>query len=137
MIIDEKKASGGNIYASENKSSISKSTLLPLLGFKNVKTHTDHLVRLDVHICFVKHKHMVGICFDPEQANDTTWKYKTRVCLMGTPFLFEVRCDNTYTSLKLQEKGVLQGSILSPTLLPIQINSVVKAMPVFPFLSSG
>ena len=74
MIIDEKK----NIYASENKSSISKSTLHTLLGFKNVKTHTDHPVRLDVHIHwgFVKHQHMVGIGFDPEQAYDTTWKYK-------------------------------------------------------------
>ena len=51
--------------------------------------------------------------------------------------LFEVRWDNTYTSHKLQEKGVPQESILSPTLLTIQINSVVKAMPVFPFLSSG
>ena len=87
MIIDEKKSMWRQhiAYASENKSSINKSTLHTVLGFKNVKTHTDHLVRLDVH---VKNQHMLGICFGPEQAYDTTWEYKTRSCLRGTPPLF-------------------------------------------------
>ena len=43
-------SSEATIYATENKLSINKSTLNTVLGFKNVKTHTDHLVRLDVHI---------------------------------------------------------------------------------------
>ena len=42
---------------------------------------------------------------------------------------FKVRLDNTHSSLNLQEKGVPQGSSLSPTLFTVKINSIIDALP--------
>ena len=42
---------------------------------------------------------------------------------------FEVHLDNTHFSLNPLEEGVPQGSILSPTLFTVKINSIVDALP--------
>ena len=42
---------------------------------------------------------------------------------------FKVRLDNTHSSLYPQEEGVPQGSILSPTLFTVKINSIIDALP--------
>ena len=93
---------------------------------------------------FVKNQHTVGIFFDLEKAYDTTWKggimkdlhemgLKGRLPLFIDNFLkgkkFKVRLDNIHSSLNLQEEGVPQGSILSPTLFTVKINSIIDALP--------
>ena len=115
-------------------------------GFQKGKSTTDHLVRLETYIRqgFVKNQHTVGVFFDLEKAHDTTWKggimkdlhemgLKGRLPLFIDNFLkgrkFKVRLDNTHSSLNPQEKGVPQGSILSPTLFTGKINSIIDALP--------
>ena len=115
-------------------------------GFQKGKSTTDHLVRLETYIRqgFVKNQHTVGIFFDLEKAYDTTWEssimkdlhemgLKGRLPLFINNFLkgrkFEVRLDNTHSSLNPQEEGVPQGSILSPTLFTGKINSIIDALP--------
>ena len=42
---------------------------------------------------------------------------------------FRVRVDTTFSSVKNQEEGVPQGSILSLTLFNIKINNITKELP--------
>ena len=104
------------------------------------------MVRLETYIRqgFVKNYHTVGIFFDLEKAYNTTWKggimkdldkmgLNGRLPLFIDNFLkgrkYKVRLDNTHFSLNRQEEGVRQGSILSPTLFTVKINSIVDALP--------
>ena len=41
----------------------------------------------------------------------------------------KVRLDNTHSSLNPQEEGVPQGSIISPILFTVKINSIIDALP--------
>ena len=103
-------------------------------GFQKGKSTTDHLVRLETYIRqgFVKNQHTVGIFFDLEKAYDTTWKGGIMKDLheMGLKGRkFKVRLENTHSSLNPQEEGVPQGSILSPTLFTVKINSIIVSLP--------
>ena len=85
----------------------------------------------------------MSIFFDLEKAYDTTWKYgilkdifdmrlKGKLFTFISNFLsdreFNVRVNSTYSDIQEQEIGVPQGSILSVTLLGIQINSLAKVL---------
>ena len=86
---------------------------------------------------------MIAIFFDLEKAFDTTWKYgilrdlhtaglRGHLPIYIQNFLtdryFRVRIGNLLSDQYPQELGVPQGSILSPTLFNIKINSITQCI---------
>ena len=114
-------------------------------GFRKNRSTMDHLVRLETFIrdAFIRKEHLVAIFFDLEKAFDTTWKHGIlkdlhELGLRGNlpefirNFLknrsFQVKIGSTFSDIHMQEEGVPQGSILSPLLFEIKINSITKAL---------
>lgn len=114
-------------------------------GFRRHRSTLDHLVRLETYVrdAFINREHVVAIFFDLEKAYDTTWKYgimkdlhdlglRGRLPVFIGSFLqdrfFKVRVGSTMSSPYSQENGVPQGSILSPTLFNVKINSIVNSI---------
>ncbi len=114
-------------------------------GFRKNRSTNDQLVRFETLLrdAFIKNDHVVSIFFDLEKAYDTTWKYgilkdmhenglRGNLPLFIENFLrdreFNVRVGTTASDGFIQEMGVPQGSILSPTLFSLKINSIVKCL---------
>ena len=114
-------------------------------GFRRHKSTIDHLIKLETLIrnSLIKGEHMTVIFFDLEKAYDTTWKYgilndlfdmglRGRLPMFIRNFLderkFRVRLGTIFSDLYDQEMGVPQGSILSPTLFIIKINSIAREL---------
>ena len=112
-------------------------------GFRQNRSTLDHLVSLETYIrdAFVSGDHVVSVFFDLEKAYDTTWKHgiikdlhdiglRGRLPLFIQNFLsdriFKVRVGSVLSDAYPQEMGVPQGSILSPTLFIIKMNSIDK-----------
>ena len=124
----------------------SNDALSPLQsGFRKNRSTIDHLVRLETFIrqAFVNGEHLTAVFFDLEKAFDTTWKYGIMkdlhdLGLRGNlpkfinNFLknrsFHVKVGSTLSDPFNQEEGVPQGSILSPLLFEIKINSITKTL---------
>jgi hypothetical protein len=85
----------------------------------------------------------VSIFFDLEKAYDTAWKHgilkdlhesglRGNLPIFISKFLqnreFQVRVGTSLSDFYSQEMGVPQGSILSPTLFSLKINSIVKCL---------
>ena len=83
----------------------------------------------------------MAIFFDLEKAYYYTWKYgilkdlhdmglrgnlPTFVSIFLSNRFFRVRIDSALSEIYEQEQGVPQGSILSPILFNLKINSIVK-----------
>ena len=110
-------------------------------GFRAGRSTVDHLVRLETFIrqSFARGEHMVAVFFDLEKAFDTTWKHgimkdlhslglRGHLPMFINNFLtnrtFNVKVNNSFSDPFDQEEGVPQGSILSPILFEIKINSI-------------
>ena len=114
-------------------------------GFRKNRSTMDHLVRLETFIreAFIRGEHMVAVFFDLEKAFDTTWKYGIlrdlhKMGLRGylpqfiENFLknrsFQVKVGSCLSDPQSQEDGVPQGSVLSPLLFEIKMDSIVSEL---------
>ena len=115
-------------------------------GFRSMRSTTDVLVRMESSICeaFILKQHHVSIFFDLEKAYDTAWRYGILKDLFNCRLrgelpifiknflknrIFQVQVGSTMSSVKVQEEGVPQGSVLSVTLFALAINGIAKVIP--------
>merc|ERR1712002_946204 len=114
-------------------------------GFRKNRSTINHLLRLETFIreAFIRGEHMVAVFFDLEKAFDTTWKYGIlrdlhKMGLRGylpqfiEKFLsnrsFQVKVGSCLSDPQSQEDGVPQGSVLSPLLFEIKMDSIVSEL---------
>ena len=114
-------------------------------GFRSNRSTVDHLVRLETFIreAFARKEHIVAVFFDLEKAFDTTWKQailkdlhalglRGHLPMFVENFLakrkFQVKVGSSFSESFDQEEGVPQGSILSPILFEVKIDSIVKTL---------
>ena len=126
------------IWFLETKKKLSKYQC----GFRKNRSTLDQLIRLETFIrnAFIRGEHVTVIFFDIEKAFDTTWKKGIlqdlhKMGLRGnlpefiSNFLdhrsFQVKVGSELSDHFPQEEGVPQGSILSPILFEIKINSII------------
>ena len=112
-------------------------------GFRKNCTPIDQLIKFDTFCreAFVEGMGAVAVMFDLQKAYDSCWKYgilkdmfhfglRGRLPMYISEFLrdrtFQVRFGSHMSKRFTQVMGVPQGSVLSPTLFLIKINSIVS-----------
>ena len=115
-------------------------------GGRRQRSTLDHLVRLEtlVRNSFANGKHTLAVSFDMQKAYDMTWKKgiikDLHECGVGGKMLafirdflqhrtFKVRVNNVLSESFVQENGIPQGSVLSPTLFILKINKIMSTVP--------
>ena len=112
----------------------SRSTLDPLL-----------LITREIQNAFAVRNQTIAVFFDLEKAYDTTWRGGILMQLAewgigGNMFnaikdflsdrYLKVRVGSAFSTSFIQEEGIPQGSVLSPTLFNIAINGLLERIPV-------
>ena len=109
------------------------------------RSANDQLVRFEslLRDAFINKDHVMSIFFDLEKAYDTAWKHgvvkdmhesglRGHLPVFVENFMrdreFNVRIGTTMSDNFIQEMGVPQGSIISPTLFNLKINSITKCL---------
>ena len=112
-------------------------------GFRHRRNCIDHVVKLETHVreAFLNKLHTIAIFFYLEKAFDTTWRYGILKDLYSSGLrgnlptfirnflhsrIFRVRVGSILSDPFVQTMGVPQGSILSPLLFNIKVNSIVN-----------
>ena len=116
-------------------------------GFRKNRSTLDPLLIITREItnAFANQNQTIAVFFDLEKAYDTTWrdgilKQLTEWGIGGNMFFaikdflsdrhLKVRVGSSFSSSYIQEEGIPQGSVLSPTLFNIAFNGILEQVPV-------
>ena len=131
------------VWLLESKSLLSERQF----GFRKNRSTLDPLLCLsrEIQNAFSVRNQTIAVFFDLEKAYDTTWRAGILLQLVewrigGNMFNFakdflsdrylKVRIGSSFSSEYLQEEGIPQGSVLSPTFFNIAINGLLEQLPV-------
>lgn len=115
-------------------------------GFRKQRSTIDHLVgmQIDIQEAMAENKHLVATFLDLTSAFDIAWRYgilktlydwdiRGNLPIFISNFLsdriFKVKIDQTYSHFHTIENGIPQGSVISPTLFLIALNSITSYIP--------
>ena len=120
-----------------------KHNILPhnQCGFRKGRSTTDHMVKLTNHIKrqFSKRKSTLATFFDVKKAYDTVWHAKllyklNNIGISGHMYRYikefisnrciSTRIENVYSSEKIIDQGIPQGSLIAPLLFSILISDL-------------
>ena len=123
-------------------------------GFRQKRQTMDHVVRMtsDIETCIKKNKINLAVCLDLQRAFDSIHRQGIllelkKMNVTGQMFnyiqcflrdrTFQVKVDNNLSDIHTQDNGTPQGSVISPTLFNILMNSLPDIKANHPHVEIG